>query len=167
MKKLLTLIAIVTIMIMSAKAQDGWIIKKLDQHIAVKFPGEIKTLFAGAFGAAAKDSVLCTVSILDFLKDSGIDSVKMAQAKEMPAFANALKSSLISNAKYHDISNLVLGHLQGLTSYSATAFDADNRKNSILLLIYGSNIYFFLVKEYGKSSSKTKDDFFNSIVVTN
>ena len=49
MKKIFAIVIVVLFITTIAKAQDGWVTKKIDEKVSVRFPGEPKEVDGGVF----------------------------------------------------------------------------------------------------------------------
>ena len=167
MKKIYFLILTVLITITIANAQDGWVTHVGDNRISVKFPSEPKELTPGSFIAVDKDSAAYVFTIVDFVKVAGIDSVALAPMKTTPEFAAQLKTGMKQSLPDVDFPDFSIGTWKGFTSYSSSGLDSKKKKYDMFLFIIGNKLYSVSTVRNDGVSTKGRDDFFNSIQLSN
>ncbi|MES2278246.1 MAG: hypothetical protein V4592_19605 [Bacteroidota bacterium] len=164
MKNILTLIALVLITAVTAKAQTGWVDYKADNHISVKFPSKPAEIQPGTVGIVTADSVTCRIGVIDIQKIAGVDSATLASMKENPEFIEQMRAGMQKNAKGTEIQPFKLGTWKGLTSYTSTGTGTNNMHYKIFIVVYGTTIYNLSAKTPAKADAKIGDSFFESLV---
>ena len=167
MKKICLLILTVLITLSIANAQDGWVTHKGDNRISVKFPTEPKELTPGSFIAIGTDSVAYVFTIVDFQKVANIDSVALAPMKTTPEFAGQLKTGIKQSLPDVDFADFTIGTWKGFTSYSSTGLDSKKKKYDMFMFIVGNNLYSLSTIRSDAAGTTGRDNFFNSLVVSN
>ena len=167
MKKIYLLIATVLITLTTVYAQDGWITHKGDNRISVKFPSEPKELTPGSFIAVDKDSVAYIFTIMDFVQVANIDSAALAPMKTTPEFAVQLKTGMKQSLPDVDLSDFSIGSYKGFTSYRSFGIDSKKKKYDLFMFIIGSKLNSVSTITAENVSTKGRDDFYNSIELSN
>ncbi len=169
MKKIYFLIVAALIAVTTVNAQDGWITHKGDNRISVKFPSEPKELTPGSFMAVDKDSIAYIFTIVDLAQVANIDSAALAPMKATPEFAAQLKSGMEQGLPGVDLdlADFTIGNWKGFTSYRSSGLDSKKKKYDLLMFIIGSKLYNVSTVAADGVSTKGRDDFFNSIQLSN
>ena len=76
MKKIFAIVIVVLFITTIAKAQDGWVTKKIDEKVSVRFPGEPKEVDGGVFLFIGKDS---TIYISMVVKEKLPDEIRLEE----------------------------------------------------------------------------------------
>jgi hypothetical protein len=168
MKKIVVLALSVLITVIAAKAQDGgWITHKGDDRISVKFPTEPKELTPGSFIAVDKDSVAYIFTIVDFVQVANIDSVALAPMKATPEFAAQLKTGMKQSLPDVEFPDFVIGTWKGFTSYTSSGIDSKKKKYDMFMFIIGNKLYSVSSVRADGVSTRSRDNFVNSIMLSN
>ena len=161
------LIVAVLATITIANAQTGWISYKGDNRISVKFPAQPKELSPGSVMAQSSDSVVYVFTIVDFVQVANLDSAAIAPMKDSPEFAAQLKVGMKSSLPDVDFSDFKIGKWKGFTSYTSSGLDSKKKKYDFFMFIIGSKLYSTSTISMDGKGTKNKEDYFNSITVTN
>jgi hypothetical protein len=168
MKKLLLLLFTAAFVVNIAYAQNGWVTHKADNRISVKFPSEPKEVIKGSYITTNKDSsVACVLTVVDFKEVANLDSATLEPFKDSPEFAGKLKDGLKISLPNVTLDDFKIATWKGFTSYSSAGTDPQKKKYYIFMFIAGSKLYSLSTVLKDGVDTKTKDDFFSSIVVSN
>jgi len=167
MKKIFILIITVLITAGIADAQDGWVTHVGDNRISVKFPSEPKEAVPGTFIAVDKDSVAYILTIVDFVKVAGIDSVALAPMKTTPEFVAQLKTGMTQSLPDVEFPDFIVGTWKGFTSYSSTGLDSKKKKYDLFMFIIGNKLYSVSTVRADGAGTTGRDVFVNSIMLSN
>ncbi|MGZ3752459.1 MAG: hypothetical protein ACXVB0_20565 [Mucilaginibacter sp.] len=168
MKKILTFVLALLFAVSLADAQDGWVTHKADNRISIKFPSEPRELTPGSFIATNTDNSIAYVfTMVDLVQAAGIDSVALAPIKATPEFAGQLKVGLKQSLPDVDLSDFTIGNWKGFTSYTGTGTDSKKKKYDIFMIIIGNKLYSISTVINEGVDAKSKDQFFNSLQLSN
>jgi hypothetical protein len=167
MKKIYFIVITMLITAAIAKAQDGWVTHKGDERISVKFPSEPKELTPGSFIAVDKDSIAYIFTIVDFVKVANIDSVALAPMKNTPEFAAQIKTGMKQSLPDVEFPDFVIGSWKGFTSYVSSGLDSKNKKYDMFMFIIGNKLYSVSTVTAPGASTKGRDNFLGSIMLSN
>jgi hypothetical protein len=168
MKNIYAFIVTLLITAVIANAQDGgWITHKGDNRISVKFPSEPKETTPGGFTAMDKDSIAYIFTIVDFVQVANIDSVALAPMKATPEFAAELKSGLNQSLPDVQFPDFTIGTWKGFTSYTSTGIDSKKRRYDMFMFIIGNKLYSVSTVSASNTSTTGRDNFVNSIMLSN
>ena len=167
MKKIYFLIVVALIAVTTVNAQDGWVTHKGDNRISVKFPSEPKELTPGSFIAVDKDSIAYIFTIVDFVKVANIDSATLAPMKATPEFAAQLKTGMQQSLPDVNLADFTIGNWKGFTSYTSTGLDSKRKKYDMFMFIIGNKLYSVSTVRVDGVGTKGRDDFVNSIMLSN
>ena len=169
MKKILSLIIIALFTITIVYAQANWVAYKADNRVSVKFPSEPREITPGSKMATLKDSsVVFIFTLVDFVEVAGIDSVALAPIKTTPEFAAQMKSGIVKSLPGVNFSDFTIGTYKGFTSYTSSGTDEKKKKYDMFMFIIGNKLYSLsTVMKSTVATTKSRDDFFASIAITN
>lgn len=168
MKKIFTLVIAAMLTVAFAHAQTGWVTHQGDNRISVKFPSAPVEQIPGSFMAAAKDSsVACVLTIVDFVKVAGIDSIALAPIKNTPEFAAQLKTGMGSSLPNVQLEDFKIGTWKGFTSYTSSGVDPQMKRYDIFMLIIGNKLYSLSTVTRNGGSLEGRDTFWKSIQLSN
>lgn len=167
MKKTLLLILFIITSVVNLHAQTtGWVTKKLDERLSVKFPFEPKEFQPGSFMSVSKDtSIAYIVTIIDFKKNFNVDSVALAPLKETPEFAGQLKTGLVGSMPKVTLADMVIGKWRGFSSYTTTGVDTDKKIYNMQMILVGNKMYSFSTIRKNDIYLKDKEYFFTNFSV--
>jgi len=167
MKKIYFLIFAALIAVTTVNAQNGWVTHKGDNRISIKFPSEPMELTPGSFMAVDKDSIAYIFTIVDLAQVANIDSTALAPVKATPEFAAQLKTGMEQGLPNVDLADFTIGNWKGFTSYRSSGLDSKKKKYDLFMFIIGSKLYNVSTVSADGAGTKGRDDFFNSIQLSN
>ena len=145
MKKTFYLLLFVLLASVAAKAQTGWITKKLDDKLSIKFPSEPKLTNNNGldiYTAKGKDSVGYIANVVDFKVVANLDSATLASMKDSPMFADQIKSGMSGSMPNFTLGDIAIGKWKTYTTYTI-AGTGNTKKDKILIymLLIGTKMY--------------------------
>jgi hypothetical protein len=169
MKKILLLVIVALFTMTIVYAQTGWVTHKADNRVSVKFPNEPHEISPGSVMSMLKDSSMVYVfTMVDFVQVAGIDSVALAPIKATPEFASQLKSGIGRSLPGVNFADFTIGSYKGFTSYTSSGLDAKNKKYDMFMFIIGNKLYSLsTIMASTIATTKSRDDYFASIVISN
>jgi hypothetical protein len=91
----------------------------------------------------------------------------LAPMKTTPEFAAQLKTGMKQSLPDVDFPDFTIGTWKGFTSYSSTGLDSKKKKYDMFMFIIGNNLYSVSTVRNDGVSTTGRDNFLNSIVVSN
>ena len=151
----------------TTKAQTGWITKKLDEKISVKFPSEPeKTTKNGVdiYTVRAKDSIGYSANVIDYNVIVHLDSAALAPVKDTQQFADQMKMGIASKKTNYTFGDIVIGKWNTYTTYNLSASDKVN-KNTLLMrmVLIGSKMYSVSCRVPANLVTKNNEVFLGSV----
>ena len=169
MKLKQTLALLLLLAAVSVKGQTNWVKQALDNRVAVKFPAapQPSAVNGGVrYQLKDKDSVIYSAILIDLKVAANLDSAKLAPLKDMPEFAEGMKTGLGKSLPGVDFGTVTMGTWQGQSSYT---FSGSTAKKTIVygnIVLIGSKVYFLAAMVPDGVATKTKDDFFATLELT-
>jgi hypothetical protein len=168
MKRIFTLVIAAMLMVTIAQAQDNWVTQKVDARISIKFPGEPKQLSVGNFSFTDRDNVGYGISVVDFVVQLGVDSLRLAKDKTSPDFLNYMKETISESLHDGTIEDFKISTWKGFTSYSnIITGNIKKAKMYLFMVLIGNKMYSVTAIIPNSTSTKPRDDFFASLVLNN
>ncbi len=151
-----------------AKAQNGWIIYKIDNKLSVKLPKQPTQSNEHSFyvkDASAKDTATYVITDVDFLRTDGMDSTQLATVAPTYGFANNLRNRLQEQTKRFTLgpvmvnkwNNYICYYMVGISSSKKTMLYAFS-------VIIGTKLY-GLIKISHENFDMKNDYFFSSLAL--
>ncbi|MDB5122918.1 MAG: hypothetical protein JWP94_1047 [Mucilaginibacter sp.] len=151
-----------------AKAQNGWIVYKIDNKLSVKLPSKPIQSNEHSFyvkDESAKDTATYVITYVDFLQTDGMDSVQLAKVAPTYGFADNLKNRLQDQTKKFTIGPVMLDTWNNYICYYMVGVSPS--KKSILYafsVVIGTKVY-GLIKISSKNFDMKNDYFFSSLTL--
>ncbi|RZK75949.1 MAG: hypothetical protein EOO92_15355 [Pedobacter sp.] len=168
MKKTISLLAFLILLVTAVSAQTSWVSQKIDDRFTLKFPVTPK-LEKAIYIAKGPDSTGYTLNIVDFNVVAKLDSAALAPIKDTEEFASQLKSGLIQSLPMLANSEIAIGKFKGYTSYTISGGNDEKKaKLYIQMILVGSKLYSMasaVQDATGEAGLKNKDVFFASPVI--
>jgi len=151
-----------------ANAQTNWILKKIDNKIAVKFPAEPSPIAEGVTGYKFlfTDSSLITASLVD-LEQMGLDSATLAGLIETEDFFEQFKVGLTGQTPDAVITKSEIVKWNNYVTYVVEGDDkSQNEKLYFRCIFIGAKMYVFSCIFKPTTDIKQKETYFASIELT-
>jgi hypothetical protein len=164
MKKIFLLLITTILALNIVHAQTGWINYKIDNKFSVKLPSQPNDV-QGSQIVQDKDSLVYVITVVDFVKAAGIDSATLVPMAPTQDFANSIKTGMLGQMPGFTLGDINIGKWNQLVSYHIEGENTEKRiKTFSFMILQGSHFYSLTtIVPYGKDS-KSKDDFFASLV---
>jgi len=118
MKKIILLLMVSLSVITIAKAQNPWIVYKIDSKLSAKVPNQPKPVDENSVMSSDNDGAAYIITIADFEKLAGIDSVKLAPMENTPEFANSLRTGMLSKMPGYTLGDVKIGNWKHSAGYT-------------------------------------------------
>jgi len=166
-KKIIPLLALITLVISTARAQSDWKAYDIDNKLSIKFPSQPQSMGNGGLAAADKDS---SVYIAMFI-DLGLDSSKISNEQilaifDKPGALEDLKKVMQSKAP-----GAVLGDLVKISwkdfpcFYTEGTFTGKPFKFYCYMPLINRRLYMITGAVREDAVSKMKNDFWGSLML--
>jgi hypothetical protein len=167
MKKNHFLLCLMLLVAVAANAQTNWVVKKLDDKVAVKFPSEPEKVTKNgndSYIAKEKDSVWYSAVMMDLKVSANLDSATLAPLKDNPEFVEQLMKGIASQKKNYTFGEVKIDKWKTFTTYYTSATENVTKSSlSIQMIVIGSKMYSFSVRVPADLTTKNAALFFGSI----
>lgn len=164
MKKLFILLFTVVITQVAVYAQTGWVDYKFDNKVLVKLPAQPDKYGQNSHRAAAKDSTVCIVTMIDLKAATHLDSAALAALLPTAEFAAGLKASMLGQQEGVTLGEVKTDKWNGNYSYAIEGSNVSKKqKTYTFMVVVNNNLYALNCLVPDGISTKNKDYFFTSL----
>lgn len=169
MKKTYYMLLLVLLFSVAAKAQSGWVIKKLDEKLSVKFPAEPQKATRNgidSYTSKGKDSIGYNAAVIDYKVVAHLDSANLASMKDNQQFADQIKVGVASQKPNYTFGDVTIGKWKNYNTYNFSGIENTNKsKLSLQMILIGSKMYAFSCLVPANLTTKNNEVFLNSAEV--
>ena len=170
MKKTYYILLFVLLFSTAAKAQSGWVTKKLDEKLSVKFPVEPQKATRNgidSYTSKGKDSVGYNAAVIDYKVVAHLDSATLAPMKDTQQFADQMKMGMASQKPNYTFGDVTISKWKSYTTYSFSGTENTNKsKLSVQMILIGSKMYALSCLVPANLSIKNNEVFLNSVEIS-
>jgi hypothetical protein len=146
---------------------DGWVNYKIDNKLSVKLPEQPQKVNESAVKASDNQKITYIVGMDDLAKTDGTDSTALASKATSPEYLNILKAKFTkSMGQGFSLSNIKAGTWKTYPCYYFEGTHVPTSANIyFFMVLIGSKLYQLMAFIPDGISSKTKDSYFDSLVL--
>ncbi|RYE22580.1 MAG: hypothetical protein EOP45_08020 [Sphingobacteriaceae bacterium] len=171
MKKTYYLLLFVVLLPAAVRAQTGWITKKLDEKVSVKFPAEPQKVSKSGIDTytfKAKDSTGYNTAVIDYQVVAHLDSATLAPMKDSQEFADQMKMGIASKKPNYTFGEVTIGKWKTYTTYQFSGTENTTKNTvSVQMILIGSKMYVLTCLVPSGLTTPNKEVFLSSAELLN